>query len=266
MVVCLGYDENTPLDDLRAIPTEDLVEAMGDSPWGTNNICVDGYTLVEMPTDYYLRAGQLDNKTLMFGQVFEESGSYEATSVEELLAKLTAEYGEELMEKYDIANTMPFTEDNVALYNYTLKARTSVNGNRLLSAVLSRQNENMTMYGFLFGRTTPGSETGWHSMELWYMFNSLRNVEWQTKNRPWQVWDYMTGDIASSYWANYVRSGNPNGEGLANWPECNAENNFAIQFIDFLPQTWADLTTFDLMDMEKTAISLGIDFDALGLH
>ncbi len=44
------------------------------------------------------------------------------------------------------------------------------------------------------------------------MFNNLSFV-----NRPWQPIDHQLADLMSSYWANFVRSGNPNGKGLPVW-------------------------------------------------
>ena len=90
-------------------------------------------------------------------------------------------------------------------------------------------------------------------------------MEWQTVNRPWQVWDYITADAASTYWANYIATGNPNGNGLPLWPDCSGENNYALQFIDYDSSTWDDLTTFDLMTMEYYATNYGLDFEALDL-
>ena len=35
-----------------------------------------------------------------------------------------------------------------------------------------------------------------------------------------------------TYWTNFVRSGDPNGAGLPNWPELGKDSNY----IDFTPQ------------------------------
>lgn len=262
----LGYDENSTLEELRAIPAEDIIEAMGDSnSLPIYSVCIDGYSITTSPIDYYFTPGNLDNMNMMYGNVFGESGSYEAATAEELFAMLRETYGDELVDKYDLENTMPITDTNVALYNYELKTREALNRSRLFAAVAERQNDNLDIYGFTFGRVTPGAEVGWHSAELWYFFDSIRDVEWQTVNRPWQVWDYITADAASTYWANYIATGNPNGNGLPLWPDCSGENNYALQFIDYDSSTWDDLTTFDLMTMEYYATNYGLDFEALDL-
>lgn len=57
---------------------------------------------------------------------------------------------------------------------------------------------------------------GWgasHFAELWYVFDHLDQAPWR-----WSMADRKVADEMSSYWANFVRSGNPNGRGLHPWP------------------------------------------------
>ncbi len=57
---------------------------------------------------------------------------------------------------------------------------------------------------------------GWgpsHFAELWYMFDHLDQEPW-----PWTAGDRQLADTMAAYWTNFVRTGNPNGRGLARWP------------------------------------------------
>lgn len=64
----------------------------------------------------------------------------------------------------------------------------------------------------------------WHSTELWFTFNSLKKGT--PPGRPWREQDFKMGDIMSSYWANFIRTGNPNGEGLPEWPAANGNYGY----------------------------------------
>jgi para-nitrobenzyl esterase len=71
-------------------------------------------------------------------------------------------------------------------------------------------------YMWMFGRMLPGDDKGaWHSSDLWYWFGTLDNC-W----RPMEEKDYLLSDKMSSYLCNFVKSGNPNGEGLSLWEKC----------------------------------------------
>ena len=68
-------------------------------------------------------------------------------------------------------------------------------------------------YVYLFDRKLPGDDRGsFHSSELWYTF--------ETWKRCWRPWEAHDGELAaemSAYWANFVKNGNPNGDGLPQW-------------------------------------------------
>lgn len=65
-------------------------------------------------------------------------------------------------------------------------------------------------------RRDPMRLLAWHSSELWYTFASMR--EGVPPTRPWREVDYKVADMLSSYWVNFMKTGNPNGDGLPYWP------------------------------------------------
>jgi para-nitrobenzyl esterase len=62
----------------------------------------------------------------------------------------------------------------------------------------------------------PEDLLAFHSSELWYTFDSMR--EGVPPTRPWRISDYQLADILCSYWANFIRSGDPNAKELPYWP------------------------------------------------
>ena len=80
-------------------------------------------------------------------------------------------------------------------------------------------------YVYDFLRDLPGDEQGaWHSAELWYMMGTLGRC-W----RPWTAGDYALSARMLDYWCNFMRTGDPNGEGLPKWEPCGKEQPFVME-------------------------------------
>lgn len=81
-------------------------------------------------------------------------------------------------------------------------------------------------YVYYFTRELPGDRWGaYHSAELFYMFGTLERC-W----RPWEPRDYDLSERMIDYWSNFMRCGNPNGEGLPVWKPCSKENAALMTF------------------------------------
>ena len=70
-----------------------------------------------------------------------------------------------------------------------------------------------TSFAWFFDRQLPGDDNGaWHSSDLWYWFGTLDNG-W----RPWQEKDHQLSKLMVNYLMNFVKTGNPNSDGLPTW-------------------------------------------------
>lgn len=76
------------------------------------------------------------------------------------------------------------------------------------------------VYAYRFDHAPPypagSAQAGWgaaHFAELWYMFGHLAGEPW-----PWRDSDRQLSETMIGYWANFVRTGDPNGPGLPPWP------------------------------------------------
>ena len=141
--------------------------------------------------------------------------------------------GEELYNKYDFSNMFKPEDPEANRFSRRLAAEglTGFGGemkNRYFGDYRAKKNPNAKTYTYIFSHVTPShpEEAGtardsekllaWHSSELWYTFSSLReNVP---PCRPWTEVDFRLADQMSSYWANFMKNGDPNGEGLPYWP------------------------------------------------
>jgi para-nitrobenzyl esterase len=76
-------------------------------------------------------------------------------------------------------------------------------------------------YMWLFERMLPGDDKGaWHSSDLWYWFGTLKNC-W----RPMENTDVLLSEYMSTYLCNFVKNGNPNGDGLITWEKCKGSRS-----------------------------------------
>lgn len=79
---------------------------------------------------------------------------------------------------------------------------------------------------YYFSRQMPGDEEGaFHSAELWYVFGTVKRC-W----RPLTEADVQLSERMLDYWTNFMKKGDPNGDGLPQWRECSAADPFVMEF------------------------------------
>ncbi len=87
-------------------------------------------------------------------------------------------------------------------------------------------NGNAPAWVYYFTRQLPGDDAGaFHSCELWYMFGTLDRC-W----RPSTEEDYQLSERMLDYWTNFMKTGDPNGDGLPLWNAYAEEKD--IQVLD----------------------------------
>ena len=88
-------------------------------------------------------------------------------------------------------------------------------------------------YTFVFDHDIPGDDAGsFHGSDMWFVFDSLGH-SW----RPFEGKHYDLARQVSSYWANFVKNGDPNGKDrigkeLPEWKPFTEEEEFTICFKD----------------------------------
>lgn len=205
----------TTVADLRALSMEDLVTPfMGTYSFGA---VLDGYA---MPATYYetLVNGLAQDVPVLTGNTKDESGATYGLNI------TLDTYLEDLNETYSGVWVDAFLAEYAAndsvtassAYNSQWSDRSKV-GTWFWSQLWSTAYES-PVYNYFWDHAPPGQTQGaYHESEINYVLNNLYDTD-----SPWTTVDYTIAATMNSYWVNFIKTGNPNGAGLPEFPAwCN---------------------------------------------
>ncbi|MFN3997835.1 carboxylesterase/lipase family protein [Algoriphagus sp.] len=208
---------NLSLADLRKISPDSLIKIPGR--YGP---VFDGKVLPSVRQAF--EEGKFSDVPLLTGWNADDrvSGN-QASSPEEFKANAEKQYGGragEYLQLFPAGNEVELQETlktigllGFGFQNYTWARMQSKKGQK-------------DAFLYYFTRIPPGEPNygAFHSAEFSYALHTLRN--W---NRPFEQEDFDLEKIMSAYWVNFVKTGNPNGEGLPEWPIFDPENPLVIE-------------------------------------
>lgn len=231
------------LAELRAMPAEKVLEATGlaGSPWFS--LTIDGYFFPRNPVDVF-NAGEQSHVPLLVGWNSEEMnwraimGQQEPTlaNFEDAVKRLYPQNADEALKVYKP------TADS----NEVIQVATDLAGDRFISFSTWKWSDQQCkagqpVYRYYYarprpemraemGNATPGLAGGVtrnsgnskpqppalgavHSAEIEYAMGNLsRNTVY-----AWKPEDMKVSATMQGYFANFIKSGNPNGPGLPKW-------------------------------------------------
>ncbi len=252
----LGLGEKPSLAALRAAPAEQLLEATAKPgvPWFRPT--VDGYFFPKPPRAIYA-AGEQAHVPLLVGSNSEEMGymgvlGREKPTVEnyrKALERLYKDKADSVFKLYPADNE---TE--------VMDAAQDLAGDRFISLStwkwieLATKTSGQPSYYYLYARPRPpmrsSSGTGSsssrgaaHSAEIEYALGNLES----NKVFAWTADDYKVSKIMQAYFANFIKTGNPNGPQLPKWPTFASGQRMVID-VNARPESEKVRARYELLD------------------
>ena len=202
------------LADLRKMSWQDLVAPIqgGNIRFGT---VVDGYVQPAPAGEIFGQGKQNDVPTLT-GCNMHEGGAVPNPEIAAAAFQQQARqrYGDRAAEFLALYPAETDEQARTALNESSWDAeRVSMD----LWAVNRGKTAKTKAYTYFWDHTLPGPDAGkygaFHTSEVPYVMNALA-----MSDRPFTDADRKIADMMSSYWANFIRTGDPNGKGLPHWP------------------------------------------------
>lgn len=200
------------VEQLRTLSAKQIMQAEKKLGAGLLRFApvVDGHLL---PHDPYNNApGQYSDTPLLAGMNADESFSLPASDLPGLQADMQTLFGA-LAPQAQAFYATHEASDVVSL-NRTIRRERGM-ASTLMWATRRAQSSAHPTYLYLFNHVEPGTEQwgAFHTSEVPYAFGTLE----RSTQRTFTDDDRAVSRQVSSYWLNFVKSGNPNGESLPEW-------------------------------------------------
>lgn len=231
------------LADLRALSADELYAKYQEHEFRFRPI-VDGWVVPDQVPAIHM-AGAQNDVAMLTGYTADEGSSragYGTSTVEEFKKQAEERYGDLAA---DFLKLYPAENDEQAGKAQIESSRDAARAGIHWWTNVRAKTGSTPDFSYFFERAIPWPEHpeygAFHSGDMPYTFDNLELMD-----RPWEPVDHKLADVASSYWVNFIATGNPNGEGLPHWPEGNNE----------VMRLGQDVRSDAILDPEKLAFFL----------
>ena len=208
------------IDSMRIIPADSLLTFPGR--WG---LTVD--EIVIPNTRKIFSSGRQNDVPLITGWNADDGVSFGPPETAEQFQKnARKQYGEKSSEFLEL---FPAGTEATAGTSQKLLSQLFFGWNNYSWARLQSSSGENPAYLYYFKRVPPGEPDygAFHSAEFGYALHNLD--KW---DRPFTEVDRKLEGIMSDYWVNFAKTGDPNSEGLPEWPSFNNEHPRIIELGD----------------------------------
>lgn len=209
------------LEALRSKSAEEILKASG----GLKSPIEDGYFLPSSIMDIYQKGKQNDVPLLM-GWNKEDNVSGPPLSAANFVAQINKKYGSHML---SMIAAYPATDDKVAAQSQKdLNRDETFALQEFVWANAQLHTGKNPVFIYNFNRQLPGyteatAYGAFHTAEVAFAYDNLKFVD-----RPFTDVDHQLANRMSNYWANFIKTGNPNGNDLPLWNKFSVAENWVM--------------------------------------
>lgn len=234
------------LAELRAIPAEKLLEPFAPPKsrgfeFGPD---VDGYFLPQSVSAIFA-AGKQNDVALLAGWNHDE-GSFElafnpqkptAESFKTMAQKDFGDKADEFLKLYPSDTPEHLTRSALDYAGDKFIAMSTWDWIEAQTKVSKQPTYRYRFDMAPFNKNPDAPRMGaYHSAEIEYVFGQLDSKTDVT----WRESDRQISDLMQKFWANFAKTGNPNGAGLPNWPPYAAADGWPVMIFSVQPAAQKD--------------------------
>jgi para-nitrobenzyl esterase len=190
---------------------------------------IDNYLFVATNAETIAQGKHNDVPTL----TGSNSGEYGAAAAQTFTV---ASFGKLAHDRYaefadDFLKLYPATTDAQATSLAKDAARDQARVSTNLWARDRARTSHTKTFTYYYNHALPGPDAAtfgaFHTSEIPYVLNSLA-----MSDRPFTAADHSIADTMSTYWANFIKTGDPNGVGLTHWPTVSEQPGMVMALGD----------------------------------
>ena len=269
------------LTELRAMPAEQLLKATATAGFGRFPICVDGYFFPKSPLEIYEKGEQAHvpllvgwNSQEMTYQMILGQNKPTLENYKKTVEKLYAEKSANALTVYSASN-----DEEAEQVATDLASDRFIGFSTWKWSNVQSKTSGKPVYRYLYARPRPqmraemGNATAGlaggvikdssankapkmppargavHSAEIEYALGNLPT----NRVYDWQPEDYKVSEIMQTFFANFIKTGNPNGLGVPQWTAVDDSKAVQIMHIDVNTKSMEDKNGKRYLFMDMSA-------------
>ena len=201
------------IEEMRKLSPEKLVK----TKFSNSSMTLDGYALTKMPYEVY-EAGENNESALLNGYNVKEADAFvipqyllSPTNKDNIEVRLAEIFDADIAKKLMEAWKEPIEKDAFSAFNEIVSVYWFIQPHHSWNQQAVNQGENVYRYQFTKENGYYGT---YHAGEIVYAYGNIEN---STHGFAYDQSDKDLSKTMVSYWANFVKNGDPNGAGLPAW-------------------------------------------------